>query len=202
MQFTAKRKFLRMSPRKVRMVSEAIKGLDVSEAIDQLRLNDKNASDPIIKLLDSGIANAMHNNQVAKDNLFIRNIIVEQGPTMKRWMPRAFGRATMIRKRTSKIKVILEEKKESAKKTKKEKKEIAKPTVLKDYRSAPKGQVPDEKMHQDDSQAPEAGKTDEKREIVDKSKMVKRHDPDVSKGGKPQKQDKGFLKKIFKRKSV
>ena len=106
----ARLNYLRMSPFKVRLVAETIKGKPVAEALALLERNHKRASRPLGKLLQSAIANASENHGIDADALVVRNVIVDEGPTLKRWMPRAMGRATMIRKRTSKITLIVEEK--------------------------------------------------------------------------------------------
>ena len=93
---TAQLNHLHMAPRKVRLVAHFIKGLSVNEAEAQLLNNSKRASVPILKLLRSAIANAKNTKQLSADNLIIKEITVNQGPMLKRWMPRAQGRATMI----------------------------------------------------------------------------------------------------------
>lgn len=116
---------LRMSPRKVRLVVDMVRGMDVAPAIDQLKYLNKAAARPVRKLLESATANAKHNNQIERDNLFVKTIVVNEGPTMKRFMPRAMGASGSIRKRTSHITVVLAAKDESKvakKETKKEKK--------------------------------------------------------------------------------
>jgi len=118
MQVKAKLKFIRISPKKVRLVAGLIRGLDVEEAIVQLQFSKKNASLSLGKLLKSAIANAEENNELKRDNLFIKEVLVEEGPTLKRWMPKAMGRATPIRKRASHITVTLEEKIPTIKKEK------------------------------------------------------------------------------------
>ncbi|SRR3989339_1562476 len=103
-------KHIRISPKKVRLVADLICGLGVSEALVRLQFTKKHAADPLVKLLKSAISNAQENNKLKESNLFIKEIRVDGGPTQKRWSPRAFGRATPIRKRTSHIKMILSEK--------------------------------------------------------------------------------------------
>ncbi|MBI4837504.1 MAG: 50S ribosomal protein L22 [Candidatus Portnoybacteria bacterium] len=117
MEVKASLKNLRMSPRKVRLVTGLIKGMDVVEARTQLRFLNKKASGPIAKLLDSAIANAKNNFNIGenigeeeKRNLYIASILVNQGNILKRWMPRAFGRTAPIMKRTSHIVLVLREK--------------------------------------------------------------------------------------------
>ncbi len=109
MEVSAKAKFIRMSPRKVRLVADVIRGLDVEEALVQLEFNKRAASLPLVKLLKSAISNAEQNHQLKRDNLFVKELTIDDGPTLKRWRPRAFGRATMLRKRSSHIAIVLGE---------------------------------------------------------------------------------------------
>jgi len=99
----------RQSPRKVRLVADHIKRKPVEAARVELDHLTKKAAEPIKKLLNSAAANAEHNDDKDPSNLYIKNITVDQGPTYKRQMPRARGRATPIRKRTSHITVRLAE---------------------------------------------------------------------------------------------
>lgn len=113
MNVKAKLRFLRISPRKVRLVVDTIRGLDVEKALTSLSFLKKKAAKPVTKLLMSAIANAENNFSLSKENLYIEKVTVDQGPTYKRWMPRAYGRATTIRKKTSHVSVVLGEKVES-----------------------------------------------------------------------------------------
>jgi len=117
MQVSAQAKFIRTSPRKVRLVVDVVRGLKLSEALDQLKLMNKKATGPVMKVINSAASNAEHNFEMDKDNLFVKAITVNEAPTLKRWLPRAHGRATTIRKRNSHITVILDEIKDSGKKT-------------------------------------------------------------------------------------
>jgi len=101
----------RQSPRKVRLVADILRGKSVSRALASLAFLPKKASGQLKKLLMSAIANAKTNNKKDKADLFIKEIYVNEGPTLKRFMPRAMGRATRINKRTSHISIILEEQK-------------------------------------------------------------------------------------------
>ncbi len=109
MDFKAKLKYLRMSPRKVRYVVDQVRGKYVVDAMKILSLGKRGACKPVKKLIASAVANADETGQVDVDNLFIDKIYVDEGPTLKRFRPRAMGRATQIRKRTSHITVILKE---------------------------------------------------------------------------------------------
>lgn len=114
MDVKASARFIRMSPRKVRLVANLVRGLDVSLAAAQLGFYQKEAARPILKLLRSAVANAEHNNKLSRDRLFIKTITVDGGPTIKRFRPRAHGRAAPIRKRTSHINIILAERPSAA----------------------------------------------------------------------------------------
>ncbi len=107
MDVHAKARFIRMSPRKVRLVVDLIRGMSVVEADAQLAHFRKAAALPVRKLLQSAIANAEHNFHLNRDALRVRVITVDGGPTIKRFRPRAMGRAAPIRKRTSHITIIL-----------------------------------------------------------------------------------------------
>lgn len=106
---TAKLQSVRMTPRKMRSVTDLIKGLEVRDARNQLRFLVKRGALPIDKLLKSAIANAHHNAKVAENApLFISDIRVDEGRAYKRSMPRARGRASMFKKRTSHVTLVLE----------------------------------------------------------------------------------------------
>ena len=106
----ASAKNVRISPRKVRMVVDSVRGKSVSQAMSILMFTRKKAAQPVQKLLRSAVANASENNGISEvDDLFIDHITVDEGPTLKRYMPRARGRATPIHKRTSHIQIILRE---------------------------------------------------------------------------------------------
>lgn len=108
-------KYLRIAPRKVRLLADAVRGKALKEAEIQLSFESKKSASPLLKLLKSAESNAKHNIKMAADNLYIKEIKINEGPTLKRYMPRAKGRATMIKKRTSHISVVLEEQQKKAK---------------------------------------------------------------------------------------
>lgn len=130
MEVKAKAKFIKTSPKKVRLVANLIRGLDVDKAGIQLQFSNKNAATPLSKLLKSAIVNAEENDNLKRDNLFIKEIRVDEGPALKRWMPRAMGRATPIIKKTSHIHITLAEKVPTIRKEK-VKKEDNKDDVIK-----------------------------------------------------------------------
>jgi large subunit ribosomal protein L22 len=108
-QTKAQAKFVRVSARKARLVTDLIRGKDVAEAQQTLDYCEKGAARIVSKVLNSAAANAENNHGLNADTLFVYNAYVDEGPTLKRFRPRAMGRATRINKRTSHITVILEE---------------------------------------------------------------------------------------------
>ena len=110
MEAKASVKFVRMSPRKVQIVCDLIRGKDVSAAAAILMNTRKAACEPLMKLLKSAVANAENNHGMNTDKLFVKEVHVGPGPVMKRVMPRAQGRAYRILKRTSHITLVLGEK--------------------------------------------------------------------------------------------
>ncbi|MFB9329517.1 MULTISPECIES: 50S ribosomal protein L22 [Paenibacillus] len=101
---------VRIAPRKAQLVVDLIRGKKVGEAIAILRHTPKAASPIVEKLLNSAIANAEHNHQLDANKLVVEQVFVNQGPTMKRFRPRAMGRASRINKRTSHITLVVSEK--------------------------------------------------------------------------------------------
>lgn len=102
-------RYLRMAPRKVRVMADVMKGKSVKTADAQLKFTSKSAAIPLRKLLRSAAANAKHNFNIDSDQLVVQTVRVDQGPTLKRSMPRARGMASPIHKRTSHITLILTE---------------------------------------------------------------------------------------------
>jgi large subunit ribosomal protein L22 len=198
MQVKAQVKYLRMSPKKLRLIADLIRGMKVEAALNSLAFVNKLAKKPIIKLLNSAISNATNNFNLNKDNLFIKEIKVDMAGMLKRWQYKAHGRATPLRKRNAHILIVLEElvpTKAKAKKVKAEK--AVKVKSLEEIK---------------DKAAPE--KLDvKKEEKIDKEheKEAKTEIPDVRMEGKHRhkqnedkrtlKGDKGFIKKMFNRKS-
>ncbi|WP_298445049.1 50S ribosomal protein L22 [uncultured Ferrimonas sp.] len=110
MEVLAKHRFARTSPQKARLVADQIRGLPVDRALDILTFSNKKAGSLVKKVLESAIANAEHNEGLDIDNLKVSKIFVDEGPTMKRIMPRAKGRADRILKRSSHITVVVADK--------------------------------------------------------------------------------------------
>jgi large subunit ribosomal protein L22 len=103
-------RYIHMSPRKLRLVADMIRKARADVALEQLQFSSKNAALPIAKLLNSAIANAVHNFNLNKEDLVVKAITIDGGPVMKRMVPRAQGRAEIIRRRMAHINIILESK--------------------------------------------------------------------------------------------
>jgi len=177
MEVKAKLNNFRMSPRKVRLAAGLMRGKTVAVAKEQLRFSAKWAAKPLLKLLASAVANAQNNFGLAEDNLYIKTITVDGGPTLKRWMPRAHGRATPLNKRTSHITVTLTE---------------IKPTAQADKT---------DKVEKEADVKLETVKVNEIKET-----KTKKDKQDLNGPAKPHKTEgsakRGFTGKVFQRKSV
>jgi len=103
MQTQSVLKFVRLSPQKARLVADLVRGKKVDEALNILKFSNKKAAKILKKVLDSAIANAENNNGADVDELKVKEIFIDEGPTMKRTMPRAKGSADRIKKRTSHV---------------------------------------------------------------------------------------------------
>ena len=110
MEASAKLKFARLSPQKTRLVVDLVRGKAVQEALNILKFSPQRPADIVAKVMRSAVANAEQKGVEDVDRLFVKAVFVDQGPVLKRFMPRAQGRATKIRKPTSHITVVLDEK--------------------------------------------------------------------------------------------
>lgn len=108
MKSTAKTRFIRISPRKLRRVARVVKGEYLEDALTFLRFLPNRGAEYLYKTIQSAAANAVQK-KMNEEDLFVENVIIDEGPTMKRYRPRAMGRATRIRKRMSHITVILDD---------------------------------------------------------------------------------------------
>ncbi len=124
MAFEVKLKHLHIAPRKVRLVADLVRGKTAEDAQTVLNFAVKRASDPILKLLNSALSNAKATKNVSASDLFISKITVDEGPAGKRVLPKSRGRGEVIKKRTSHVTLVLDVKREEAKKVKKGKKEV------------------------------------------------------------------------------
>lgn len=107
MEVIAKARYIHMSARKVRLIAGLVRGMDLGAALAQLRFFRKAAARPVLKCVESAAANAEHNFKMDKDSLYIKAIMADVGPSMKRWRARAFGRAAGIKKHSCHITVVL-----------------------------------------------------------------------------------------------
>jgi len=110
MEARAKLRYVRLSPQKTRLVVDMVRGKRIQEALNILKFSPQKAAEVVSKLVSSAVANAEQQGVSDVDRLFVKAISVDQGPVLKRFLPRAQGRATKIRKPTSHITVVLDEK--------------------------------------------------------------------------------------------
>lgn len=198
MQTTARIKNIRISPRKLRLVVDVVRKMKVEEALQRLRLLNKAAVSPVVKLINSAIANAEHNFELAKDNLYIKEVRVDESTPLKRWMPRAHGRATPILKRGSHLELTLAEIKDSGVKAGKKPKAEA-PVKLADATKVPAAPAKAAPAAAKGKDTFDAEAKDTSNEEVKEIKNVQREGRAGharAEGGK-----KGFSSRIFRRKS-
>ncbi len=169
----AKLRHLKMAPRKVRLVADVLRGLSVNEAEAQLLMSPRRVSLPLMKLLRQAVANAKHNSQLNPDQLFIKEIRVDNGPMLERYLPRAMGRASHIQKKSSHITLVLAES---------------------DKLASPRFKIVKAEKISKREKAERVKKTKgEKGEKGEKEKELE----------KPKPQEKpGFMRRIFRRKSI
>ena len=110
MEARAVAKYIRVSPRKARYLMDQIRGKKIEDALNALSFAPQKSARILIKLINSAVANAEQDSDIDVDNLYIKRVFADEGPMLKRFRPRAMGRATRIRKRTSHLTVILDEK--------------------------------------------------------------------------------------------
>ncbi len=203
MEVKAKLNYLRIAPRKIRLVADMIRRKKVEEAQIILGFAKKRGARPLLKLLNSALANAKNNFQLDADNLYISKITVDEGPKLKRWMPRARGRASEIQKKTSHITLILNEIKPSSKKKKGEKKQDLSRTRLGKRTSSskilPKKEKKESLLKKAENKKLESAAGEEK---VREERTERKFKPkDVSKEILRPKRP-GVFKRIFRRKSI
>jgi len=183
MQVSAQLNNLRKSPRKVRLVANILKGIPVKKAQEQLKFLIKGSVPGFEKLLKSAVANAENNFGLDKDNLFIKDVIVNESKKLKRWLPRAHGRASLLLKRTSDIKIVLEELVEGKGRKKVKKQEIKDVKATKETEVKEKEETEESKEEKKEVTKERVGK-----EFIDEKKKAEK--------------SKGFLKRVFRRKSM
>lgn len=193
MKVTATLKNLRTSPRKVRLIANFIRNMEANAALIQLSHTVKKTSPDLEKLLKSAMANAENNFGLDRNNLFIADIQVGEGAKMKRWLPRAHGRATQLLKKTSKVYLTLDERVEG--KNRKTKEQLEK---IKKQREEEKAKMIKEYQANLEKEEKEQAKlSEEEKNTISQTNIVR---------GKKQENKKasesGFLKKVFNRKAV
>jgi len=109
MEKKAVAKYIRISPQKARLVADLVRGKDVDSAITTLKFMPKKAARILRKVIESAVANAIQTETIDADTLYVKKILIDGGPMLKRFRPRAMGRATRILKRTSHITVVVDE---------------------------------------------------------------------------------------------
>ena len=181
MEVKARLGTIRIAPRKVRLVSGAIKGMNTASARHQLVHLPKRSSTPMVKLLDSAVANAYNNYGLSRDNLFIKAVIVDQGPTLKRYRPKGFGGVSPIAKRTSRVTIVLDER------------VPGQGRVSRNLKTSPSkaGSAQQAKVTATDTKAADADSTDTKQA---------EHKPNKELG--PKKGISSPVKRLFRRKSI
>lgn len=197
MQVKAKLRYLHIAPRKVRLVIDCVRGLDVNVALQRLHFIEKAAAKPVAKLLISAIANAEHNFDLDKANLYIKEIRADEGPKFKRWQPRAFGRAYPILKRTTHIFIVLAEKVPGKKKkSKRQVRSLKRRTAT----VVPKKSAVSKRLARKTKKATSKGKLPK---IWDSTRAAsRRHKEHGDKKELEKEKRSGRFKKIFRRKSV
>ena len=195
-QISAKLSHLRISPRKVRAVAELIRGLEVDQALAQLKYLTKRPAKPLLKLLDSAVSNAQHNSGLDKNYLYIKEVTVDEGMKLKRYKPKGFSLVMPIQKKTSHVKIVLDELPEE--KRKKKEKIMAK---------RPKIEVPMPKASRiRDSEA--VGKIRKEAEIEGGKETKTDQRPKMKKGIEKVSEKrrfggiKTFSRRLFRRKAV
>lgn len=193
MQIKAQSKYLKISAKKMRLVTRIIKGKDVLQALSYLKFVPRKASPFIFKTLSSALANAEHNFNLNRNNLFVKEIFVNEGATLKRWRPRAFGRATPIQKKSAHLTIILEEKEPSLKPLKSKEESLEKKkekTSQEDLKIVTAQEVKKQEARSSDKDNLE-GEPEVKRKAPEQdSKKVRNRIKDAN------------LKKFFRRKSI
>ncbi len=188
MKVSAKLNNLRVAPRKVRIVAKLVKGMAINDAFDQLDIHIRKTAPYMKKLLESAIANGENNFGIDKDNMFISDVVVDAGPTLKRWRARAFGRAGKILKRTSKIELVISERVEGKGRKTKEEIEKEKQAKIEVQKKVVK------EREKADKKATETNKVIK----ADSTRIVKK---DTEKEGRKG-DEKSWKNKIFRRKSM
>lgn len=195
MEVKSSAKYLRIAPLKARLIINLVRGLDLVTALDRLAVVNKKGVRFVLRVLNATKADAKNNFELDEKNLYIKEIKVDCGPIFYRWMPKAHGRATKIRKRTSNITVVLAERVPSKEKT--DKRSKGKITTVKV--DAAGGAEPVESVDLAKKDKISKDTASEHKEILDQN--VRAGFRGAMKQERTQKKEKGFFKKMFNRKS-
>jgi len=139
MDIIAESKYVRMTPRKLRLVADLVRDLSLFQAIEVLENLNKRAARPILETLKQGVGNAVNNFELVQESLNLKKIEIGEGPTLKRWQAVSRGRAHQIKKRTSHIKIILSGDKRVAKRPPKIKRSVRDKTRVKNKKTRKTG---------------------------------------------------------------
>lgn len=194
MEVLATANSIRMSARKVRLVVDSVRGKTAPRAIAQLHMLPRAASRPVRKLIESAVANAEHNFKISKDNLYVKTIQVNQGPMLKRWRARAFGRAAPIAKHSCHILLALAPIQEVG--LEQVKKSVATPVEARMEKASVKTEISGEPIPVVDIPVPERAKEAHTNPPVDVRREGRRTPHQVDRKGAG-----GVVKKIFNRKA-
>ena len=191
-EVTARLRYIRITPRKARLVADTVRGMTLNEAEAQLSMTPKRAGVPILKLIRSAKSNAENNSNIDSSKLYVKSIRVDQGPQrFKKWEFRAQGRANLLSRKTSHITLVLGETEKAEKK-----KYIFPAKLPKEKKELKKGEKLETKPTSSVRQRTDtAGKEKE-------AKPKRKHsEPKVEQSSKPSREP-GFIKRIFRRKSI
>ncbi|NTU69369.1 50S ribosomal protein L22 [bacterium] len=187
MEIKSHAKFLRLSPRKARLVVDAIRGMNAQKALASLKVMPKKAAHEIYKVVKTAIANAEHNFGMKKDDLIIKTIVADQGPTFKRYKPRARGSADTMRRKMTHILVVLE----SISGAKPKAVSQPKPEIIKD---APKKVEKKQEESKEAKTEPKDIKKTDSKEVKETKEATKKVTPNKPKEKPPINNERGVKK--------
>jgi len=192
MQVKANLNNLRISPRKVRLIADLVRGLDVEDALNQIEASYKRGSLPMKKLIESAISNGENNLGINRSNMYVFSVLIDAGPSLKRWMPKAYGRASQIFKRTTQVEVTLEERVEGkGRKSQEELEELRKKRI-------------EAKMKREKEIRKEVAEKEAEAKDKKSTKTSEKNKEKTAEKGKAfeEKKGKGWASRIFRRKSM
>jgi large subunit ribosomal protein L22 len=200
MQVKAQVKYLRMSPKKLRLIADVVRGMKVATAMDSLTFVNKLATKPVIKLINSAVSNAVNNFNLKKENLYIKEIKVDMAGMLKRWQYKAHGRATPLRKRNAHILIILEELVPLKAKAKTKKAKTEKAVKVKSLEQIKDKAAPEKLKLPKEEKITKEHEKETKEEPFD-VRLEGKHRHKQNEDKRQMKGAKGFIKKMFNRKA-